>query len=39
MFDGWAAFYETFNRYAGSVRPPVSEWVGGIVALRDGLDS
>ena len=35
----WAFFYEIFNRYAGSVRPPAGKWVGGIVALRDGLDS
>jgi hypothetical protein len=39
LFDGWASFYDTFNRYAGSVRPPARDWVGGIVALRDGLDS
>ena len=28
-----------FNRYAGSIRPPATDWVGGIIALRDGLDS
>jgi len=39
MIDAWAFFYDIFNRYAGSVRPPASKWVGGIVALRDGLDS
>lgn len=37
--DAWAPIYDMFNRYAGSVRPPASAWVGGIVALRDGLDS
>lgn len=35
---GWEWMYELFNRYAGSVRAPYSAWVGGIVALRDGLD-
>jgi hypothetical protein len=34
-------FYRLFNRYAASVRPPVTAdtWPGAIVALRDGLDS
>lgn len=36
--DFWP-FYDMFNRYAGSTRPPASNWVGGICALRDGLDS
>ena len=39
MIDEWAFFYRIFNRYAASVRPPADKWVGGIVALRDGLDS
>jgi hypothetical protein len=39
MISEWAFFYDIFNHYAGSLRPPVSKWVGGIVALRDGLDS
>ena len=34
----WAPYYDLFNRYAGSTRPPASDWVGGICALRDGLD-
>ena len=35
----YAPLYETFNRYAASVRPPASNWAGAIVALRDGLDA
>ncbi len=35
----YAPLYELFNRYAGSIRPPSDEWVGGIIALRDGLDA
>jgi hypothetical protein len=37
--DSYAPLYEMFNRYAGSIRPPADEWVGGIIALRDGLDA
>lgn len=32
-------YANVFNRYAGSIRPPTINWVGGIIALRDGLDS
>ena len=39
LIPEWTYFYDIFNRYAGSVRPPVSKWVGGIIGLRDGLDS
>ncbi len=35
----FAPYYEFFNKYAASVRPPANKWVGGFVALRDGLDS
>ena len=31
--------YHLYNKYASSVRPPVADWIGGVVALRDGLDS
>ena len=37
--DTYAPLYELFNRYAGSIRPPADDWVGGIIALRDGLDA
>lgn len=38
--ESYAVLYDdVFNRYAGSIRPPADDWVGGIVALRDGLDS
>ena len=38
--DSYATLYDdVFNRYASSIRPPADAWVGGIVALRDGLDS
>jgi hypothetical protein len=35
----YAEIYETFDRYATSVRPPASAWKGAIIALRDGLDA
>ena len=36
----YAPLYENvFNRYAGSIRPPTTDWVGGIIALHDGLDA
>jgi hypothetical protein len=38
--ESYAGLYENvFNRYASSIRPPATDWVGGIIALRDGLDS
>eukprot|EP01052_Picozoa_sp_SAG31_P040563 SAG31_NODE_5903_length_2264_cov_1.843880_2_plen_419_part_00 len=37
--ESYAQLYEMFNRYAGSIRTPADEWVGGIIALRDGLDA
>ena len=37
--ESYAPLYELFNRYAGSIRPPADDWVGGIIALRDGLDA
>ena len=37
--SSYAPLYELFNRYAGSIRPPADNWVGGIIALRDGLDA
>ena len=37
--ETYAPLYEKFNRYAGSIRPPADDWVGGIIALRDGLDA
>ena len=30
--------YNLFNKYSTSIRPPASDWVGAIIALRDGLD-
>ena len=32
-------YRNVFNRYATSIKPPASDWVGGIIMLRDGLDS
>ena len=32
-------YRDVFNRYATSIRPPVDNWIGAIVSLRDGLDS
>eukprot|EP00040_Diaphanoeca_grandis_P037106 m.240139 g.240139 ORF g.240139 m.240139 type:complete len:669 (-) comp33760_c3_seq1:179-2185(-) len=31
--------YQLYNKYATSIKPPTEQWVGAIVALRDGLDS
>ena len=32
-------YRNVFNRYAASIKPPAFDWVGGIIMLRDGLDS
>jgi len=35
----FAPLYRFFNRYATSIRPPADNWIGGMLQLRDGLDS
>jgi hypothetical protein len=38
--DNFIPLYRNvFNRYATSIRPPATHWIGGIVMLRDGLNS
>lgn len=32
-------YYDLFNKYVGSNKPPASNWKGAIIALHDGLDS